>query len=465
MTSKTLFAMAPRPICLALLFLCCSDFSTVHTSAQTLHTTDQVILDVRSVTWKDSTENSGEEQDDDTPWEFQSSSGRSLSGSGLIRWGSWSGILTEPAVWLSDGSWLSGDLRWREGDLISVSSDWFEQVAIPLTNVRAAVLRPSASYSEWLWLQREMQEASGTDDHIWLDRGNAKPEHLRGIVRFQKEADSAASAGSIGRSISIEVQGENLRLADEDIVAIVISPTLQPALESFTKSRVLGLHDGSCLRIRQLKQKNSVLQLETVGGVALSSIDSPQRFAKEIRHLRTWSDKVLFVSDLDPVQYRHIPVQTSLTWDLGIDRDALGNPLTTDINRPNDASNTENVIPPHRSLGYVAKGLGMHSDSRVAYRWDGSQGRFLAEVGFAPPQTGADPDLGSARCQLLVAKDGALVELDSFSISRSGVDAPVIGKISADITGAKLVVLVTESADLGQVGDHVLWLDARISRP
>jgi hypothetical protein len=113
------------------------------------------------------------------------------------------------------------------------------------------------------------------------------------------------------------------------------------------------------------------------------------------------------------------------------------------------------------SVGIIDRGLATHSSSQVAYRLDGNEKKFLSEVVLARPTDGADERLGSAACQVMLARAGKLQQVASFSLDRSDSSPK---PISVDISGAQLLVLVTEQADFDQYGDHVLWLEARIAR-
>jgi len=101
----------------------------------------------------------------------------------------------------------------------------------------------------------------------------------------------------------------------------------------------------------------------------------------------------------------------------------------------------------------------MHSSSQVAYRLDGSEKRMLVEVQLAKPADGANEQLGSVNCQVMVARAGKLQQIADFHLDRSRSDPHFL---DLDISGSQLLVLVTDQSDFAQYGDHVLWLDARI---
>jgi NPCBM/NEW2 domain len=149
------------------------------------------------------------------------------------------------------------------------------------------------------------------------------------------------------------------------------------------------------------------------------------------------------LDQLKPASYRHVS-DNQLEYGLGIGRDVNGNPLQ---------------FGSRRQSGIAFRGVALHSSARAAYRWDGSPGKFLTEVQLAPTAG----RLGSVICKVVLARGGNLQTVSEFSL-RAG-DGVTSHLVDIDIDGAQLVVLVVEKADQGQVGDHVLWLDARFSTP
>ena len=367
-------------------------------------------------------------------WEFETDRGRRIQPGQVLRWGSWEGVRKSQAVWLSDGSWLCGELRIQTNGKLLLTSKWFEPIQIELAQVRALILNPTASKAEWLELKAKLQSVSGDDDTIFLAGSQERAATLQGVLEIGGTDEELQFA--------IKTVGRRVDLEEERIRAIAFSPTLQPKLVD-RQQNSLCLSDGSNLLIRSMKSGRN-LSLTTKSGVLLKTIDSPQRFSREVRRIRKWNDNVAFLSDLKPAQYRHIPGGSTLSFDLGIDHDTFGNVLWNE--------------------GEISKGIGMHSPSQVAYRWDGSAGKFLAEVVFAPTANGAAKDLGSVFCKLMIARGGKLEAVSSLRLNRSGLQYASSGFIEADVSEAQLIVLVTEAADLGQAGDHVLWLDARVAR-
>jgi hypothetical protein len=183
------------------------------------------------------------------------------------------------------------------------------------------------------------------------------------------------------------------------------------------------------------------MRVELADGLVLHSLDARNEFCRGITCLTNQPQRTTFLSDVEPTSYKHIS-QSQLSWPLGRNRDLLGLPLMN-------------------SVGIIDRGLATHSSSQVAYRLDGSEKKFLAEATLAKPADGADERLGSAACQVMVARAGKLQQVANFKLDRTETSTK---PIDVDLNGAQLLVLVTEQADFAQYGDHVLWLEARIAR-
>lgn len=348
----------------------------------------------------------------------------------VVSWGSWKGICKQSGVWLSDGSWICGDVSLSSAG-VEITSDWLNCPPIPLQRVRGVVLTPAASLSGWSQLQNQLQQADGNQDFVWLNSSQT----LSGIV------DWNATGKEMFR---LETGGKQIPITEEEVRAIVFSPALVGRIAEKSLGLSIGLKDGSLLRTRDVQSSRENLEITLLNRLKLSTLDDDSSFAAAICYLAETPNDYVFLSDLEPASYRHLS-DLSLKWKLGINKDVIDRPLTL-------------------QNGIVDKGLAMHSSSQAAYRWDGKAGTFLAEIVLAEPFQGADRRLGSVTCRVLLAQDGKLETAAEVQMHRSSPDAPS-RTIQVDVTGAQLVVLVTEEADMGQSGDHVLWLSPRISKP
>ena len=183
------------------------------------------------------------------------------------------------------------------------------------------------------------------------------------------------------------------------------------------------------------------LKFVLAAGLSVTSLDSRLVFLTGITGIvcHNETSRLAFLSDLEPANYRYVSDST-LSWKLGRDQDCLGHTL---LGRDS-----------HGQWIRVPKGIATHSRSQVAYRWDGKPANFLAQIARA---SGAS---GIVECKILLAKAGQLRVASSFRLDNTTEEAFV----DVDLTDAQLLVLLTEPAELGSYGDHVLWLDARICR-
>ena len=272
---------------------------------------------------------------------------------------------------------------------------------------------------------------------IWL-RGK---KQLIGLVRWP-------SGGlTLEDELRIDIRGESIQAAMVDVEAIALSPALHPPLKQESGGKVIGLEDGSLLQVSKWKVLPNKVQLSLLSLNDIVTWDGQAEFASSVRYLSSMPGGAVFLSSLEPASYRHI-TDSTLAWPLGRDRDLWGRPL---------------MISHENSVGEVFHGLAMHSSSQVAYRWDRSAGRFLSEVRLAVPQPGSFTELGDADCRVLLAREGKLVEVDAFHLNRRSEKSDY-HTVDVDLSNAQLLVLVVEQGTLGQYGDHVLWLDARIVR-
>lgn len=397
-------------------------------NAQTLHTAASITPELALV-----------ELDQASNWRFRSPEREwSLANQALVRWGEWPGVRHDQAVWLSDGSWLCGEIQLAAGKLTLVH-DWLKVPELPLDRLRGIVLAPPGSLARWLQLRSQMLATEGELDVLWLAGG----KRLNGIIRWPP-----GDQPGIYRQLEVDTAGQVVEVELDSVEAIVFSPTLLGAIPAQPRAFQVGLADGTCLRVARVEPTASRVELTTVAGVTVSSLDEPRRFCDVVNYLASegpGGDEVgyRYLSDLPVASYRHLSDST-LTWELGVNRDLYGQPL-------------------HTSQGQLLHGLATHSSSQVAYRWDGSPARLLAEVQLAEVSPDTAAEVGSVQCQIMLARGGELEKVEDFVLYR-GVGQSAGRSINVDISGAKLVVLITDKADFGQYGDQLLWLDARIAQ-
>lgn len=409
---KTLRRFVLASACLALT-------ATAHAQS-ILHTSEEVIANAQLM-----------HLNENDQWAFDVDGKlKNVDNTAIVRWGAWSGALQKPALWLTDGSWLAGRFEFTSPQEVTLHSDFFQSVKIPLRSVRGLVMIAPASIGAWNRLQAQLEATSGGRDTLWLS-GNRQ---IAGVLRIEQDEFAKAPR------YVLENAGQTIPVDASEVQAIAFSPTLLGKIPVQSKQVVIGIEDGSRLNIRKLSQQADRVYIELADGLTLESLDSRTDLCRGITCITNRPALSAFLSEMEPASYKHL-AQSQLSWPLGRNRDLLSQPLMN-------------------SLGIIDRGLATHSSSQVAYRLDGSEKKFLAEVLLAKPADGADERLGSAACQIMVARSGKLQQVASFNLDRNEL-AP--NAVDIDISGAQLLVLVTEQADFGQYGDHVLWLEARVT--
>ncbi len=360
----------------------------------------------------------------------------------IVRWNAWPGIVKQQAVWLADGSWLVGEVQVKNGKTVAIQSDWLHIPDIDLKSIRCILLSPPASAKQWQRMQTQISSLQGGQDCVWLSDG----QRVLGVLRWP-----ADDLNNLTQQLVLENGNQQTELELEDVQAIVFSPALfGPTTFGSAPSNALntlGLSDGSLLRNCEIGFTATTTQLKLASGIQLESLDSSASFSSAICYIAGQPQGTSFLSQLKPADYRNLS-DTKLKWQFGADRDVSGQAL---------------LIPE----GFVERGIALHSSSQIAYRWDGSAARFMAEVCLAARDPWMDAPLGSVVCKVLLARDGQLQQVHELRLARPAKDQPPLEAelIDIDLSGSQLLGLVVEKADYGQVADEVFWLDARIVAP
>jgi hypothetical protein len=191
-----------------------------------------------------------------------------------------------------------------------------------------------------------------------------------------------------------------------------------------------GWADGSLFHAAELVIAEGQFRATLAGGLVLSAT-SPQ----PLIFLQPLERGTAYLSDLSAESFVHRPY-LDLAWPYHRDRNVAGGRL--------------------RSGGRLhAKGLGMHSGGRIAYRLSGAYHWFESRVAIDDHTAGE----GSAVFQVYLAQ-GGVWKLAWASPTVRGGDAPV--SVRLDLTGAEGIALAVEYADRGDQWDRANWLDARL---
>jgi hypothetical protein len=284
---------------------------------------------------------------------------------------------------------------------------------------------PAASQRDRIW--ESIATAQGVEDQLVLHNGDV----LRGVL---KKVEPAAAAASAPLAVTFAVEGRDLTIPVNKARAIVFNPALVEAAAKPGFYVMTGFRDGSLLNVAQVAAAGAFTRLTLANAVQLEL--DPELVQTDLTLLQPISDRVVYLADLEPISYKHIPYLET-AWPLGRDRSVSGGRL-------------------RHGGSMVVKGLGMHSAARVAYRLDGRYRRLEAELAL---DDGAG--LGGSVVFRVFVGDAA----DQW---KRAYESPVVRggnpalPISVDVSQAPTLALIVDFADRGDVLDRAAWLNARL---
>jgi NPCBM/NEW2 domain len=340
---------------------------------------------------------------------------RQLAAERLVAWGRFVEPRAGIHVVLADGGILIATKVHIDREQLHGESPACQTWSLPLELVAGLVLRPpSEPAAVDAWLAR-IVAANSASDRVLLDNG----DELTGVV-----------AGLDENGLSLETDGGKSKIAIDQAAAIIFNATLVHKARPSGLRAIVGLNDGSRLLVIDLAADQERAKLRLAGGADLEAATGA------IVCLKPLGGRTVYLSDLKPAGYRHVPF-LQMSWPFQIDRSVLGGQLRAG-GRP------------------YAKGLGMHSPARITYDIGDSFRRFESEVAV-------DAESGSRGSVVFrVFTDdgsGTLVERATSEVVRGGQD-PV--PIAVGLSGVKRLSLLVDFADHGDELDHADWLDARL---
>jgi hypothetical protein len=274
-------------------------------------------------------------------------------------------------------------------------------------------------------------------DRLWLANGDELAGHL---LPAPAEHEAPPLFGVASLRIALEAAEKPLTIGVENVVAAALAHPPGGAVETQPGHVQIGFRDGSCLPVAQVAEKSDRVELTLTSGDAL--VAEASRFWDEVTLLQPCGPHVTYLSDLEPLQYKHVPF-LDLSWpDYGRDRNVVGGLL--------------------RSGGRVSlKGLGMHSTSRVVFDLAEGVHTFGAELAVDDSAGGE----GSVTFRVFLE---SRAERDAAGRWEMAYESPIIRggqpprPLALDVTGASRMALVVDSADRGDVLDRANWLNARL---
>jgi hypothetical protein len=349
----------------------------------------------------------------DAAWQLTFTSGgkpRTMPAADLVRWGTPAEPARAPILVLADGGLLPADVVGIDKEQLAAESDLLGPLKIPLESLAGILFHPPAGRPQTDRLLGRIVRAGGDADRLILDNGDEVTGLVAGL-----ENDTLRIATDVGPT----------DVALRRIVAVLFTPTAKkpPVRRDFRAWA--GLSDGSRLLVTKLLMVGKSLEMTGVGGRTWHAA------AGELVSLQPLGGRAVYLSDLRPTRYRHVPY-LNLSWPYYNDRNVTGGLL--------------------RCGGRLyLKGLGVHSAARLGYALDGSYRRFQAELGIDDSTGGR----GSVKFRILV--DGR--QRWASGPIRGG--APPV-PVSVDVSAGKRLDLVVDFGERGDELDHADWLDARL---
>jgi hypothetical protein len=347
----------------------------------------------------------------------------------LVRWGNPREAGPRILVTLADGgrlvtaaAWSGGaPLRLEDDTIVVLSNSWGE-VRLARSLVRGLVFAERSHPRE-----REELDELVREERSPGQRGSPNSDL---VLLTNKDRLSGGLSALSGGSLALETVAGAVKLPLSRVEAVVFSGT-QPPVRSSPPEIVIGLRDGSLVYAESLVGADNEFTARLAGNLELKGE------VKDIDFLQSLGGPFVYLSDLEPAGFRHVPY-LSIDWPHSRDRNVLGGPLTAGGKR-------------------YLKGIGMHSAARLTYPLKGEYRRFDAAVAIDD----SAGKRGSVIFGVYLQRGGAWTESYTSEVVRGG-EAP--RPVSVDVSGAQGLTLTVDYADRGDEMDRANWLDARLVR-
>lgn len=368
----------------------------------------------------------------------------------LVRWGNYRDVETGPQIVLASGGVLRADvLSLSEtqliiGDASGLGSVLWDESALPIEAVCGLLWQPPADPLSRDRLLFKLLSLPTGDDQVLLEGGEALSGTLLSVPpagRFAEKLNKQELAAAEVFTLQVPRTEKPLQIAANKVLAVRFgsAEVTKPAKQAFTR---VGFRDGSWLVASKFETARTAFQIHFPGGGKLTANNafgdgSAEWFWKQVSLLQPISDRCVYVSDLPPLGYKHLPF-ISGEWKFGSDQNVLGGQLRT------------------REQVHL-KGLGMFPASRLAYTLDGKYRRLQGTLAI-DDRAGLQ---GSVTFRVLLEDaSGQWATSYESPIIRGGDMQPV--ELSLDVKNAQRIAILVDFADRGDQCDYADWLDLRL---
>ncbi|HVT26834.1 MAG TPA: NPCBM/NEW2 domain-containing protein [Lacipirellulaceae bacterium] len=367
---------------------------------------------------------------------------RTLALDEIVRWGNPVAPRPQTIVVLADGGqlvtvpdWVGGAAVRLIGDDVVVQTEIWNEVRIPRGLVSGVVFAQ----------QDRPEKREQLVEHVRNQMSASRTEQVSGntmadVVMLTNDDRLTGNITGLDRgSLTMETLGKAAKLPLSRVDAVRFGTKRQlesrPGQDGYSheiKRLAIGLRDGSLLYAKAIRANENELAVELANGVKLTG-----RTVHDVVAIQSLDRRIVYPSDMNGADYRSVPYLT-IKWPYTRDHNVLGEPIVV------------------RGKRYL-KGIGMHSASRLTFRFDQDYRQFDAAVAIDDSAKGG----GSVTFGLYVLRHGKWTEAYQSGVMR-GSDEP--RPVSVDLTGARGLTLTVDFADRGDELDHAVWLDARLVR-
>lgn len=314
------------------------------------------------------------------------------------------------AAYLSDGSLVQGKFVGGDARHVVLQTAQVPELTVALENLAALRIMPGEHPAAAEAFAKALAARDPAQDTLLVIRDD-RVSALKGVTE-----SLAPDRGTFRwRDRSVPITPGN-------VYGLVFAAGVQKPDPPQARAR---LKDGSTWAGRLAGGDADAVNIELVGGVKAALP------VGELCEIRLRSDRVVFLSDLEPVEYAFEPFATT-RWPYRRDRSAANRPL-----RIGDQS--------------FERGIGMHAQSTLTYDLPGEFSRLAAVIGI---------DAGAAPLGNVVFRVTADGQEAFHSGPVTGRDAP--RAINVPVAGAKRVQLIVEFGEDLDIGDQADWGNVRL---
>ena len=238
----------------------------------------------------------------DAQWQLTFSSGdkrQTMPAAELVRWGTFAEPARGPVLVLADGGLLPAEVVKIDKERLTADSDLLGTLKIPLESLSGILFRlPAGAAARDRLLGRILRPGRGDSDRLLLDNGDAVTGLVEGL-----DGDTLRLTADVGPT----------DVAVRRILAVLFAPVAkQPPPRQDFRAWV-GLSDGSRLLAGKLILSGGSLELTTAAGQTWKAA------AGDLVALQPLGGRTVYLSDLKPAAYRHVPY-LNLSWPYHTDR-------------------------------------------------------------------------------------------------------------------------------------------------